>query len=400
MTAVLAENAAALRTEPLRLEVVSDTAAFLQLEQEWNALVAHTEIDHPFLTFDWVRSWWECFGAGDRLHIVVVREGPAAIAIAPLMVTRRMFYGLSMRCMQFIANVHTPRFDILVAARHPEVHRALWEHLNSVRDLWDVLLLCQIPEGSLTLEYLSRFAEDAGFPVAPWKSADSPYVRLLGDWEGYLGNLRPKHRTNLRRRMRRLQELGPVSFEMISAGDPLDFVLGDGFRLEGAVWKDSNRTAIQSDAAVEQFYRTVATRFAKKDWLKLHFLKLGDRRIAFQYAVSFKDKAFSLKPGYDPAYAQCSPSNLLCMLFLERLCQAGVTEYDFLGVEEEWKMQWAQATRAHYWLFVFSNALLPSLLYSLKFRWIPSLRQKRTLRRLGHVVAAMRHHLSVTGVSA
>ena len=199
--------------------------------------------------------------------------------------------------------------------------------------------------------------------------------------------------------MKRLGEMGDVAIEMVACGDPLQQVLADGIRLEGAAWKGRRGTAIKSDPAVQKFYETVAARFSEQGWLKLHFLKLGTRRIAFQYAVAYKDRVYSLKPGFDPEYAQCSPSSLLFFLFLEELFRSGMSEYDLLGVQEEWKMQWAQETRAHYWLFVFSGAVLPSLVYWLKFRCMPMLRGKTDLR-LQQVLALLKEHLSLPGASA
>ena len=380
----------ALPIRPLRIEVVTDEAGFLALEAAWRRLIAVSDLDHPFLTFEWVRSWWEAFGDGNGLHIIVARENETVVGIAPLMFTKRRFYGLRLRCLEFIANVHTPRFDFLVARDPEHVRRAIWGHIEAVKHLWDLLLLCQVPEDSQTIVDLARFAGECGLAFGTWKSADAPYVRIEGKWSDYQAALRPKHRTNLRRRMRRLSELGPVAMERVACGGDLESALDDGFALEGAAWKQDNGTAICSDAAVRQFYREIARRFAANDWLEMHFLKLRDRRIAFQLAVSYGDKAFSLKPGYDPQLAAYSPSNLLCMLFLEHLFECRKREYDFLGVEEEWKMQWAQETRAHYWLFIFSGSLTSSLMYLAKFRMMPVLRQREAFQTLRRMTQALR----------
>jgi CelD/BcsL family acetyltransferase involved in cellulose biosynthesis len=385
----------------MTVDVVTDDAAFLDLQSAWDSLMGEANLHHPFLSFAWVRTWWECFGAGNQLHIVVVKEGDLVVGIAPFMLTQRKLYGVRLRSLEFISNVHTPRFDVLVAPRcSSDVYGAIRTHLQKAVPLWDVMLLCQVPEGSPTLNQISQFAQTAQLPAALWRSANSPYVRLAVDGESYFEALRPKHRSNLRRRMRRLRELGPVAFEVVTGTESLDLHLLEGLKLEGAVWKDDNRTSIRSDPSVELFYKHLAARFAEKGWLCLHFLKVGERRIAFQFAVSYQNRVFLLKPGYDPSYANCSPSNLLCMQFLESAFQDGLEEFDFLGVEEEWKMQWAQATRSHYWLFVFSKRVLPSLLYLLKFRLIPTLRQKTSCRSfLGAFLgaaSALRRHLLFT----
>ena len=47
----------------LRVEVIRDDGAFAALAREWDDLVERAAIQHPFLRYDWVRTWWECFGS-------------------------------------------------------------------------------------------------------------------------------------------------------------------------------------------------------------------------------------------------------------------------------------------------------------------------------------------------
>ena len=49
-----------------RIELVTDFHRFLELESEWNAAVDRAGVTHPFLTHEWFRTWWECFGGGSR----------------------------------------------------------------------------------------------------------------------------------------------------------------------------------------------------------------------------------------------------------------------------------------------------------------------------------------------
>ncbi|MBI4465506.1 MAG: GNAT family N-acetyltransferase, partial [Acidobacteria bacterium] len=283
----------------LNVEVVSDHSAFLNLEPVWDRLVERANIDHPFVTFPWVHTWWKCFGSGRKLHILVVKAGDEVIGIAPLMLTKRKIFGVKVRCLEFLANGHTPRFDVIVSRWPLQVYRAMWNHLQAERNLWDVLLLCQIPEGCPTLEQFSRLAEENQFAVGCWRSANAPYLLIQGDWESYLKSIKSKFRNNLCRRLRKLSELGQVTFEVVSSGEALGPALQDGLQLEGAAWKDKQGTSIRSRPEVRQFYTQLADKFAELGWLHLCFLKCNDRRIAFHYSLFYKSKSYLLKPGYD-----------------------------------------------------------------------------------------------------
>ena len=127
------------------VETVSDYRAFLDLEPAWDELVEEAGIDHPFLEHSWVRTWWECFGAGSRLHILVVKEGDDIVAIAPLISTAVRMFGLSVRRLGFFYNAHVPRADFLIARGFEHAHRLVWDYLLSIKGSWDLIQLCQLP---------------------------------------------------------------------------------------------------------------------------------------------------------------------------------------------------------------------------------------------------------------
>lgn len=358
------------------VETVSDYRTFVAMEQPWNSLVEEAGIEHPFVTHQWVRTWWECFGAGKQLHILVAKRGGQPVGIAPLMMSEERIYGIKLRQLGFIYNVHTPRFDSIVARSSEEAYRALWAHLSSHQAHWDLLLLCQLPAGSETLEKLPRLAARAGFLVGLWDSADSPYLPLYGQWESYFRSLKRKHRSNLRRGLKLLNDLGPVELEVVSPVDELGAALEEGLGIEGAAWKGKTGTAISSRPETRLFYTRLVENFGRRGWIRLQFLKVQGKRIAFGYCVCYRNKLYLLKPGYNPQYARYSPFNLLVAMALRHGFEEHLSEYDFLGGAEEWKLRWTTLTRRHYWLFVFRDSVRARLVHYIKFGLVPRLRRK------------------------
>jgi CelD/BcsL family acetyltransferase involved in cellulose biosynthesis len=151
--------------------------------------------------------------------------------------------------------------------------------------------------------------------------------------------------------------------------------LEDGLRLEAAAWKGEAQTAISCDPAISRFYSTLAGRAAERGWIRLHFLHADNARVAFDYSLCYKGRVYLLKLGYDPAYARFSPSNLLLSRILESAFAQGLTKYEFLGADAEWKMSWATLVRRHYWLFVFPATVKGRFLHLIKFRLVPLLRR-------------------------
>jgi len=358
----------------IRVETISDFQAFLDLEPVWNQVAEAAGLDHPFLEHAWVRTWWECFGGGSTLHILVLKAGDRTVAIAPLILTGIRMWGIKVRRLGFFYNSHVPRADFLIAERPQEAYRAIWNHLCGRRD-WDLLQLCQVAEGSATLEAIPALAGLDHCKILTWLSSASPYVPLCASWKPYFDGLAAKHRANLRNRFKRLNSIGPVEVDTITSGEKLSEAVEAGLKLEAAAWKGEAGTAISCDPDVSRFYSTLAERAAEHGWMRLNFLQAGSQRVAFDYSLCYKDRIHLLKLGYDPAYSPYSPSNLLLSLVLQNAFERDVSEYDFLGDSAGWKSEWTKHCRSHYWLFVFSSTFKGRILHFIKSRLVPLLKR-------------------------
>jgi CelD/BcsL family acetyltransferase involved in cellulose biosynthesis len=361
------------------VDVVTDYDALVALEHEWNDAVARARVPHPFLSHEWVRTWWDAFRTRDtRLYIQVVRANGRITAIAPLMRETVRMHGIPARCVRFIHNDHTPRTDMIIAEDAEASYQAIWQALRTSRERWDVLLLSQLEHGSKTQDVLRAFAAREGLRTGSWRSSDSPYLAISGGWDAYLNTLSAKFRSNLRNRLSRLSKIGPVSLEVLTGRAQIAAAADDAWRLESSGWKREEGTSIASDPTVQRFYTSLIERGADAGWLELLFLKVGDRRIATSYGACFDRRLFLFKTGYDPEFATGAPFKTLTSLAIEDACRRGLREVDFLGDAEPWKLEWTSTSRGHDWLYVFGGTIRARLLHSVKFEWLPELKQWRS----------------------
>ena len=377
MTGLVADLDARADRRQVTAEIVTDYETFVRLEPEWNDAVRRARVPHPFLLHEWFRTWWDCFGADRRLHIVVVRDGAEIVAIAPLMTEQVHTYGLTVRKLDLLHNDHTPRSDCVVAASSLEAYDAIWHVLRDANDQWDILQLSRLPDDSPTRAAFESLAERDGFATGIWRGDTSPYLTLSGTWDGYHASLSAKFRSNLRNRLSRLRAFGEPQLEVLDAAEQIAGAREEALRLEASGWKDKAGTSITSDPSVHRFYSLLAQRAAERGWLRLMFLTVGGRRIATSYGSCFDGRLFLFKTGYDPGYAACAPFKLLTYFAIERAFAEGLREIDFLGDAEAWKLEWTSTSRVHEWLYVFPNTIRARLLHSLKFQVVPELKRWR-----------------------
>jgi CelD/BcsL family acetyltransferase involved in cellulose biosynthesis len=361
-------------------EIVRDLQGFLALAPEWNRLAHQWAVDPMFLSHTWFQTWWEAFGAGKELHIVTVRERGQLLAVAPMMRTRTPIYGLKLDTIQAIYNPHTPRYDFIVGVNQDaQLYRAIWNTLREEQQA-DAIVLTQIPNASRTISMIEELGKRDGWISGQWQAPPSPFISLLAGYDGFFNCLKSSSRYNLRKRHDRLKKKGVVDVEVIRNVEYVREAMIDGLRIEAAAWKGEQGTAIISDPAVAEFYVRLAEREADLQHVRLTFLRVGDKRIAFNYLLQHGKKLYGVKIGYDPAYHMYSPGNMLLNLVLQQACAEGIEEYDFLGADEQWKFEWTSKTREHRWLFLFRDRLPTRLLHRLKFNVAPAL--KPWLKRL------------------
>jgi CelD/BcsL family acetyltransferase involved in cellulose biosynthesis len=350
----------------MTIETISDFEAFVAMPQLWDRLVDEAGIRHPFLCHDWIRSWWESFGAGNTLNILLVRDGKELIGIAPLMSSGRK--------LGFICDDHTPRFDFIVSRDQTGVCEAIWRRLWEQHDDWDSLQLCQLESDSTCLREFRRLAGEHDCLLGLWPSAKSPYLPLTGSFRECVAASPRGMGSNLKKGLNRLEKQGPVEFERFSDIEQIERALDDVFEMEASCWKGAEGTALVCNPETKKFYSLAAWRAARSGILSLTFLKLNGKRIAFDLSLIYKNTLFKLKPGYSVEYQASSPGSQLTARIIEDAFGRGLTEIDFLGAADAWKLDWTKHARQHYWAFIYPGDLRGSLAYHAKFRLAPWLK--------------------------
>lgn len=360
----------------VRARTITTFSEFLAVEHDWERLVTASGCTHPFVQHAWLRSWWSAFGAGKAMHVILAYRGDTPIAAAPLMCTERRLVGLTARVVEAIANDHTPRYEFLVARGEEAAgFAALWHELTDGRVEWDVLQLRQLLTDSPTRVVVEEYARRYRLPTGIWNAERSPYVEFAGSWDDYFQTLSHNHRRNVGKGLRRLERLGRVELEMVTSPERLEAALADGMRIEASAWKENAGTAMLSRPDVQAFYETFGRHAAERGLLRLFFLSVDGRRIAFSYGLSYQDTIFVLKGGYDPEFSRYSPYNVLYSLVFQHGFAAGLAGYEFLGHDEPFKMKWTDIVREHCWLYVFSRSPRARVMHWMKFTAIPRLRE-------------------------
>jgi CelD/BcsL family acetyltransferase involved in cellulose biosynthesis len=364
------ELAAAAADAPIAVEELRERGAISSLRDDWQRLAAAMReagwTRGPFLSPEWFSIYAAslCQDHGDELRqgdfrLLVAHRGGRLVAALPLIAERRRLAGMPARVLRSLTDDHSQRFDLLLDPAHAhDASRALVAHLALATD-WDALELRIVLDGNAAAHTLLDAAHAANLPTGEWPSMLSPYLKLPASTDALDKQLGSKFRSNMRRRAKKLEaDVGPVSLERVDGSGlhaiQLDAILDEGFALEAAGWKGDAGTAIACDSQLRARYQALAHAFAARGQLACYFLRAGERRVAFHFALVDADTYYLFKPGFDPALANYGLGHLLVDAVARDLIARGIGELDFLGDDMPWKRDWTETTRAHSFRYLFA----------------------------------------------
>lgn len=354
---------------PYRVEVVEGRAALDRLAPEWDALVARGPVDLPFVRHRWLAAWLDVFAPGAPVRVLCARDAAGeAVGFAPLLERREA----GATWLVAPANDHSCRVEWALGPDASGAVAALWAHLRDALR-WDALLLRDLPRDGPTSTLLEPLARADRHLTGRWRSLDTPHLVLGGTPAEERTS--SKFRANLRRRAKRLGEMGAVALRRIEAPADVDEAVEAFFALEAAGWKGANGTAIAGDPRLRAFYLRVAREAAAAGELAGRALTLDGRAIAFHLGLVHRGTYYLPKTAYDESLAPVSPGQLLHREVVAECEARGLGALDFLGPDMTWKRDWEPEHRPHDWLYVYRPSLRGRAMFTLKHRVKPAVKE-------------------------
>ena len=124
----------------------------------------------------------------------------------------------------------------------------------------------------------------------------------------------------LRRLRHRLEEHGPVVFEVARRPDEIGLALETFLQLEASGWKGKRGTALIQDAGDATFIRRAVPALAETAQCEIVTLRAGATPVAAGIVLRHQDRAFFFKLGIDESFAKYSPGVQLTLDLTRHLC--------------------------------------------------------------------------------
>lgn len=338
----MADSEGDLQTTVAPLLVTSD--AFEALEPEWAGLHQRLPGALPFAHPRWHATWLRHFGQDANPVFLSFRNRGELVGAWALDVAGDAARTLGdHNVCDYGAPLAVPGYEEAIAWALLEWLRARG---NLSAQLWG------IPGASPLRAALAAAAEVAGWTLSEEQEAVAPVLDLPGDWETFVASLSKHDRHELRRKLRKLEGAGEVRYEAV-AGTGVTAHIDALFALMRASRADKDAFLTP---AMEAFFRDLAAEFGALGLARIGRLELDGALTAIVLGFQAADAFYLYNSGYDPSYAGLAVGLLSKALAIRHAIDEGLTRFDFLRGEEDYKRRLGGDPRPVYRLSLAATA--------------------------------------------
>lgn len=299
--------------------------AFEALEPEWAELHRRVPSAPPFAHPRWHATWLRHFGEGANPVFLSFRAGEELVGAWALDLARDAARTLGdHNVCDYAVPLAAPGYEEAIASALLEWLR---EDMTLRAELWG------LPERSPLRRALAKAADAWGWTLLEEQEAIAPVAELPGDWESFVASLSKHDRHELRRKLRKLEGAGQVHYDLLG-GDDVPRQIDDLFRLMRASRADK---AAFLTPTMEAFFRDLAAGFGELGLARIGRLELDGSLTAMIFGFQSTEAFYLYNSGYDPAYAGLAVGLLSKALAIRRAIEDGLTCFDFLRGEEDYK---------------------------------------------------------------
>jgi CelD/BcsL family acetyltransferase involved in cellulose biosynthesis len=319
------------------------TGAFIP-EALWKTVQTQSSNARVFSELSLIDSWVKTkgFAVNAELHFCVARSGERLIALLPFCSVPATWRNI---WHHRLIGVGEPHFDY----QHPLFSEELADADRNA--FWDDLEMFLENHSHFDSAMLLRLTNDVGPAGAVADdSVESPYINMCSyqSWDSFLQSRSSNHRTDVRRRIRRLEEQGPLGLTIYDKQSQQTDVMQELDNLRRAyedLWEGQPSGGLFRMPGTWEFYEEFVPEMLKAGMLHASILTLNGQPISWHFGFLHRQILHWYKPTYLKSMNEFSPGKVHLAFLLKHGFSEGWREFDFGCGTEEYKYRWADGVR-------------------------------------------------------
>jgi len=299
---------------------------FEGLYRKWQRMTDELSWSSPFSWPPWLKAWWDAYEGEMKPCFLSFWEEDKLLGIAPLICDnhRAFFMGSEDVC-------DYQEFPIC-EGRESDFFSALLNHLERAKI--KELVIPSLKAETLSLHYLPKIAQARGLEVDCQPKDVVLERELTPSWEDYLYVLNKKQRHELRRKLRRLDEAGTISFLWL---DQFHQIVKN-FDLFLDLFRKSNPEKQKFlTSGREAFFRSLLNNLGAEGYWRLGVLKLEGLVVSMTWCLDDQKVVYLYNSSYCPQYQHLSVGLMCKVLSIKESINQGRMKFSFLKGGELYK---------------------------------------------------------------
>jgi CelD/BcsL family acetyltransferase involved in cellulose biosynthesis len=360
----------------LHIARISARPALDALRGEWSSLLGSSRANTLFLTWEWVSTWWEVYGAGSELHVLTARtDDGRLVGVAPLKCVWRGGSGLPrVLAAEFIGqggDVTSEYLDFFAAPGFEETCTDAFLDTILGDPRIQVVDLRPLSDGSHIVDRLRRrLGRGRHLAVAP--DSVCPILKLPPSVDAFLASRSKNYRKKMGEYERRCKRDLQVRLRISTSHEELQADMEALISLHHQRWNGQSR-AFQSERYID-FHAQLARALLDTGCMRMFSLDSGAEPLARLYCFAYAGRFYYYQAGRNPAYSKHRLGLVLMHAAIQEAIKEGATVFDFLRGNEPYKYHWAQQTvsgvRLIYWKTLRARAAV--MIHTLAARLAPA----------------------------
>lgn len=270
----------------------------------WDDFVQSVQSD-LYSSYDWCRTWWDHYGTGRELRILVFRSGHSLAGIIPLLIDNTGFGPGRIRLAKPLGTDSTTAFwTPALKLDHADTIVARTIEYIIDEEHCDAINFGPMPVRNRVIDAL-RLAEsnlaDLAEIIRDEPGMSLIMFRLPADFDGYLSGLSKKQRTTILQEMRRLERDCGLETRVIKKPGKIEAAYKAFVELHGLQWRAQGKLGHFGDwPGAEMFNLDLIQKLAGENRARIIELQADGELVSSQIVLRFGNQDHWRLPARSP----------------------------------------------------------------------------------------------------
>lgn len=287
----------------LEVAIYDEFEVLAPMKEAWDEFMARVNAD-IWLSYDWCRLWWDYYGRGRDLRILVFSEQGDIAAIIPVFRDRLCFWPFHMDTVKLLGTDFTP-ITVGLPIKRGLAGKVIARLVQEMEKMfpWNILLLGPLSgRSSISDEVASELRDRLGpsYVMCTRQTEVQTYFYVQETWDDQLAKLGKKQRENVRRAARLLEKAGTKLSVDICTEDSLAESFNHFVDMHGKYWLAHGQGGHFRDwPSAREFHEAAVRVLSRLGRLCLMKISLDGVCVGYRYGFTFGDTYYSFLSSRD-----------------------------------------------------------------------------------------------------